>query len=289
MITPQSVIQDNGFIEIGGEPFENAEGAVNGPVSLVHALQVSSDVFFYELGLRMWNKNWLQQWSHELGIGRSTGLDIGGEGETLVPSKKWRDQLAAEGGAEGRPWSAGDNVQLATGQGDLQTNPLQMAVAYATLGTDGKVPTPHVGKAVEDAAGRPIKEFNELDEARRKVKIDPAYRQAILEGLHEAAQVSGGTAASVFGEFPIEIAGKTGTAERPGHGNQSWFISLSPYPSPDIVTVATIEEGGYGAESAAPAVEEILEALYSKQIEEAAEEGGEEGLSEETASEGSTG
>ena len=273
VITPQSVIQDNGYIEIGGEKFENAEGAINGPVALVRALQVSSDVFFYELGLRMWEKNWLQSWSHQLGIGRPTGLDIGSESEGLVPSRQWRDQLYEEGGTE-RPWSAGDNVQLATGQGDLQTNPLQMAVAYATLGTDGKVPTPHLGLSVEDAAGRPLKEF-EFPEPRRTIKIDPAYRAAIMEGLHEAAQVSGGTAASVFESFPIEIAGKTGTAERPGHGNQSWFIALSPYPSPDIVTVATIEEGGYGAESAAPAVEEILQALYSKQIEKAAENGGE--------------
>lgn len=278
VITPQTVIQDNGYIEIAEQKFENAEGVANGPVTLVPALRVSSDVFFYELGLRMWDKNWLQSWSHKLGIGRPTGLDIGSESEGLVPSKEWRDKLFEEGETD-RPWSAGDNVQLATGQGDLQTNPLQMAVAYATLGTDGKVPTPHVGMASEDAFGRPIKEFEFL-EPRREVKINPAHQQEILEGLHEAAQASGGTADGVFGEFPIQIAGKTGTAERKPKGSQSWFIALSPYPSPDIVTVATIEEGGYGAESAAPAVKEILEALYSKRLEKAAASGTEEGIVE---------
>lgn len=284
VITPSTVVEDPGYIELAGQKFENDEGAVNGSISLVHALQVSSDVFFYKLGLQMWNKNWLQNWSHKLGIGDTAGLDIGGEGETLVPSKAWRDKLAAEGLAEERPWSAGDNIQLATGQGDLQTNPLQMAIAYATLGTGGKVPTPHVGLSTEDAAGRPGEEF-EFAEPRRKVKIDAAYQRDILEGLHEAAQVTGGTAVDTFGEFPIPIAGKTGTAERPPNGTQSWFIALSPYPSPDIVTVATIEHGGYGAESAAPAVKEILEAVYSKQIEKAAETetGGEEEIVEETA------
>ncbi|MGE5408308.1 MAG: penicillin-binding transpeptidase domain-containing protein, partial [Syntrophothermus sp.] len=128
VITPQTPIVDNGYIELGGQKFENAGGVANGTLTLVPALQVSSDVFFYTLGLRMWNKSYLQAWSHALGIGRPSGLDIGSESEGLVPSRKWRDQLFAEGETE-RPWSAGDNVQLATGQGDLQTNPLQMAVA----------------------------------------------------------------------------------------------------------------------------------------------------------------
>jgi penicillin-binding protein 2 len=279
VVTPDTVIQDNGCIHLAGEPFCNAEGAINGPISLVHALQVSSDVYFYELGLRMWDKNYLQQWSNELGIARPTGFELGERDPPgLVPSRQWRDQLYKEGETE-RPWSAGDNVQLATGQGDLQTTPLQMAVAYATLGTDGKVPTPHVALAVQDATGRTLKEFH--DGVRRHVHIDPTWRADILEGLHEAAQVPGGTAAPVFEGFPIEIAGKTGTAERPGHADQSWFIALSPYPDPDIVTVVTIEEGGFGAHAAAPAAREILEALYSKKLEEASEspeEGSTEGL-----------
>ncbi len=62
-----------------------------------------------------------------------------------------------------------------------------------------------------------------------------------------------GTAAGIFGGFPVPIAGKTGTAERPGHADQSWFALLAPYPNHNIVTVVTIEEGGFGAESAAPA------------------------------------
>jgi penicillin-binding protein 2 len=271
VITPGSTIVDNGFIELAGQKFANAGGASYGTLSLVPALQVSSDVFFYTLGLRMWDKNFLQDWSHKLGIGDPTGLDIPGESEGLVPSKAWRDKLFAEGETE-RPWSAGDNVQLATGQGDLQTTPLQMAIAYAALGNGGTIITPHVGKEIRDAAGRVLKEFD--PGARRHVKIDPGSRQAILEGLHEAAQVEPGTAAGVFGGFPVPIAGKTGTAERPGHADQSWFISLAPYPNPNIVTAVTIEEGGFGAESAAPAVLQMLEAYFNKQASAVSTSGG---------------
>jgi len=272
-ITPDTVVQDNGQIEVGTDTFENAGGVAHGAVELRRALQVSSDVYFYLLGLDMWKTNELQEWAHELGIGRSAGLDLPEEGETLLPSRKWRNQLFEEELTD-RPWSAGDNIQLATGQGDLQTNPLQMALAYAALGNGGKIPTPHVGLEVEDAAGRVLKEFD--FKPQRKIHIDPGFRTAILEGLHAAAQEGDGTAASVFGGFPIPIAGKTGTAERPGHGDQSWFAALSPYPDPRIVTIATVEEGGFGAESAAPVVLQILEAIYDKQASAVSSAGGAE-------------
>jgi penicillin-binding protein 2 len=263
VITPASTIVDNGSITVGGETFSNAGGVANGALTLVPALQVSSDVFFYTLGLKMWDNGELQRWAHKLGIGRPTGLDLpvapGSEG--LLPSKQWRNRLFKEGGTE-RPWSAGDNIQLATGQGDLQTDPLEMAVAYAALGNGGTVVTPHVGMEVDDAAGRVLKEFE--PPSRRQVHIDPTYREAIMEGLHEAAQAPGGTSFSVFGGFPVEVAGKTGTAERPGHADQSWYIVLAPYPHPRIVTAVTIEEGGFGVESAAPAALQILEAYFKK-------------------------
>jgi penicillin-binding protein 2 len=271
VITPDEAINDPGQIEIGGMTFKNAGSQAYGPVALERALEVSSDVYFYTLGARMWDSGELQEWARELGIARWTGLDLPEEAEGLLPTKKWRDELAAEGLAEERPWSIGDNVQLATGQGDLQTSPLQMAIAYAALGNGGKIVTPHVGKEVEDAQGRVLHEFE--PKIRRRVAIDPGYRDAILDGLHAAAQGPEGTGTDVFGSFPIEIAGKTGTAERDGYGDQSWFAALSPYPNPRIVTIATVEQGGFGAEAAAPVVLEILEAIYAKQISEAANDG----------------
>lgn len=262
VITPSSVIEDGGSLTVGGESFQNAGGASYGSLTLVPALQVSSDVFFYTLGLDMWNTGQLQHWAHALGIGRPTGLDLPGAVEGLLPTRQWRNQLAAEGLAEGRPWSAGDNIQLATGQGDLQTNPLQMAIAYSAVANGGTVVTPHVGLQIDDAAGRVVKEFT--PKARRHVHFKQENRDVILEGLHEAAQAPGGTSYAVFGGFPIPVAGKTGTAQREGHADQSWYIVLAPYPNPRIVTAVTIEEGGFGAESAAPAALQILEAYFGK-------------------------
>jgi penicillin-binding protein 2 len=79
------------------------------------------------------------------------------------------------------------------------------------------------------------------------------------------------------------VAGKTGTAQRPPYADQSWYAVLAPYPDPKIVTVVTMEEGGFGVESAAPAARTILEAYFAKQLE------GENESKEGEAEEGPTG
>ena len=85
-----------------------------------------------------------------------TGIDLPGEVAGLLPTPQWRDQLYKEaqspnspggtsvvpGDPTDRPWTLGDNVNLAVGQGDLQADPLQMAVAYAAIGNGGDVVTP---------------------------------------------------------------------------------------------------------------------------------------------------
>ena len=272
VFTPSTVVDDTGKIEIAGQPFENSEGEINGPITLVPALEKSSDIFFYEQGYHMWKTDYLQEWSAKMGIGRPTGIDLplGPGAEGLVPSKKWTEEEEANGNPYIEPWGPGQNIQLAVGQGYLQTDPLEMAIAYSALGNGGTIVTPHLGKEVQDAAGRVLREID--PGPRRHVKIDPEYQRLIMEGLHDVTTGPGGTATKVFEGFPIPIAGKTGTAERgPLKGNQAWFISLAPYPNPNVVTVVTIEEGGFGAESAAPANLEILEALFGGKLKKEAE------------------
>ena len=126
----------------------------------------------------------------------------------------------------------GDNVNLAVGQGDLQADPLQMAVAYAAIANGGDVVRPHVGLRVTDPQGRTIQEIDPAP--RSHVDIDPSWRTTILDGLHEAAMEPGGTSYPVFGGYPVQIAGKTGTAERPGQADQSWYIALAPYRRPQV-------------------------------------------------------
>src|SRR3954447_26708507 len=265
--TPDTPYTDGGSFTLGGGlTLHNAGGAAYGTLSLRHAIQVSSDVFFYHLGAELnsaGDGQDLQRWAHRLGIGHKTGIDLPAEGSGLLPTKDWRDKLYKKKQTD-RPWSIGDNVNLAVGQGDLQADPLQMAVAYAAVANGGRVLRPHLGLRIEDAAGRAIQELHKPP--ARRLHINPSYRQAILDGLSAAAESPGGTSYPVFGEdssFPIKVAGKTGTAERPPNGDQSWYVALAPYPNPHYVVAVTIENGGFGAETAAPAAKQIIGALFN--------------------------
>jgi penicillin-binding protein 2 len=288
IITPSTPINDPGCISIGAakQQFCNAGKAVNGTVSLPRAIQVSSDVFFYTLGrdLNSLEGQPLQRMARRLGLGHTTGIDLPGEADGLVPDRRWRDlvgererrcrrrhhipltALAGCGISDMRPWTVGDNVNLAVGQGDLQASPLQMAVAYSAIENDGRVVRPHLGVAVEDSAtGR---ELQKIDPgAPRHVKLDPTARQAILQGLHAAASQPGGTSADVFKgwdqkDFPV--FGKTGTAQRPGHGDQSWYVCFVPNKSRPIVLAVTVEDGGFGAEAAAPIARVMLAQWFNQ-------------------------
>ena len=101
------------------------------------------------------------------------------------------------------------------------------------------------------------------------MKINASYRQAILDGLQAAAESPTGTSYPVFKDFPIKIAGKTGTAQRNGQGDQSWYVALAPYPNPRYVIAVTIENGGFGAEAAAPAAKKIIGNLFNVKVKNA--------------------
>jgi penicillin-binding protein 2 len=259
-ITPSTPLSDPGFLVVGDQKFENAGGVAHGVLSLVPALTVSSDVFFYQLGRDMNEKGMpLQLWAHRLGIGRKTGIDLPGEQPGRLPTPRWRDSWYKRGLTD-RPWSVGDNVNLSVGQGDLLANPLQMAVAYAAIANGGRVLRPRLGLRIEDATGRALQELDAP--TARRVKVSKANRDAILEGLHGAASAPGGTSTPVFQGFPIPVAGKTGTAEKGlGRADQSWYVALAPYPNPKYVVAVTDEAGGFGADTAAPMARRILAAL----------------------------
>jgi penicillin-binding protein 2 len=259
VITTSTPITDTGGLTVGGITFHNAGGGAYGTLSLPSALQVSDDVFFYTLGLRMNGTDQLQKWARRLGIGQATGIDLPGESSGLLPTPGWRNRLYRKGLTD-RPWSAGDNINLAVGQGDVQVDPLQLADAYATIGSGGTMVRPHVGMQVVDTAGRVVQEID--PPPRRHVPVNPQYRSAILEGLHMAAQAPGGTSYSVFGGFPVPVSGKTGTAQRTGQSDQSWYSVLAPYPNPRVVVTVTVERGGFGVESAAPIAEQILSQYF---------------------------
>ena len=125
---------------------------------------------------------------------------------------------------------------------------------------------PHLAYRAENQSGRVVQES--APAPQREVEIEPEWRDAIMDGLEAAAMEPGGTSYGVFAGFPVEVAGKTGTAERPPYGDQSWYVALAPADEPRIVVAATVEQGGFGADSAAPLVREILTTYFDVDAED---------------------
>jgi penicillin-binding protein 2 len=266
LIAPDTIFEDTGSLDIGGTVLHNAGGAANGPVDMSDALKVSSDVYFYNLGLRAraeGDHGQIQDWANRYGLGQRPGIDLPGASPGLIPTPAWRNRVFREHTNPfiDRAWTQGDNVNLAVGQGDVQVTPLQLARAYAALANGGTLVTPHLGDAIVGPDGRTVQRIR--PEPRRALHISDLTRETILGGLERAAMEPGGTSYSVFGSFPFPIAGKTGTAQR-GEGvpDQSWYAGIAPYRDPRIVVVATVERGGFGVEAAAPVVRRVMDDYF---------------------------
>jgi penicillin-binding protein 2 len=227
------------------------------------AFKVSSDIYFYLLGLKAKTNRGggqIQDWARRLGLGEPTEIDLPAEVEGLVPNPSWRNRLYREGLTD-RPWSAGDNINLAVGQGDLQADPLQMAVAYGAIANGGRVVRPHLAQQVESVTGEVLEEIRPAP--KRQLSMEEGTRDVIMDGLTRAAMEEGGTSYPVFGNFPFPVAGKTGTAERGTTiPDQSWYVAVAPADNPEIVVAVTIERGGFGVDAAAPVAARILERYY---------------------------
>ena len=153
--------------------------------------------------------------------------------------------------------------------------PLQMARFYALIANGGRLVHPHIAADVEEvgtkrATGRVLHSF--APGPAPSVNLDPVYLDAVRSGLYEATHASYGTSTAVFGNFPIPIAGKTGTAEKSvsvpgftGKMDQSWWCGYGPVENPEIVVCAVIENGGHGGTAAAPAALKVFESYFNVQ------------------------
>jgi penicillin-binding protein 2 len=238
-------------------------------MNLATALTKSCDTYFYQLGDAIYQLKGayghpLQRWAGRFGFGKKTGIDLPFEIPGLLPDQQtklayykqswvrksdptWRaDQI----------WHPGDQINLSIGQGDLEITPLQLAVAYAAIANGGTIVTPHVVADVERPGHKPISFAHPTHPVPG---LDPGVLTAIRQGLDGVTHDVDGTAYQVFGDFAVNVAGKTGTAQvfaPDGHElpSTALFASYAPADDPKIAVVAIINGGGHGGSVAAPAV-----------------------------------
>ena len=258
--------------------FKNWDPNVSQQMDMPTALAYSCDTYFYQLGDDFWSLpkdrgQPLQRWATVFGFGNPTGSDVGPEAPGLVPTIAWRQSYFKT--AIDKLWKPGNSIQLAIGQGDLLVTPLQMTRFYALLANGGKLVTPHVLMEVQSPNGSAVP-LPALPAPKSKGIVDPAALQVVQKGLWEATHLPFGTSYPVFGNFPVSIAGKTGTAEKvvslPGYlglQNQSWWCGYGPTNDAKLVVCAVIENGGHGGTAAAPAAAQVFASFFHVKIAQA--------------------
>ncbi len=230
----------------------------HGTMDLEESINYSCDIFFYSVGAAFYEQwrdyrdthkeeleseddvpNPFQDYIATWNFGTPTGVDMPGEAAGLIPDAAWK-RLTFSDTPEEALWQPGDMTNMSIGQGDLLVTPLQLCNAYATFAR-GKAITPHVFSHVIDSEGNPVVEYT-----AEEVELQPTYEQVhhdrVMDGLKRVVAREGG-----FGAIPVQVAGKTGTAEVAGKDDYSWFVGFAPADDPQYCAVCLVEQGGSGS------------------------------------------
>jgi len=279
ILSPTESLLCSPSVTLWGHTFNNWTPLIDQSMTLTTAIAESCDTYFYQVGDRFYKQpgSPLQMWAHRFGLAEPTGIDIGPEAQGSVPTPAaYCREHGGHGGAScntlARTWLPGYSISMAIGQGPVLVTPLQMTRFYAMIANGGKLVTPHVAEDVEESNGTVLRRF--AAQPPESTGVDPTALRDVQDGLEMATHATFGTGYGVFGSFPVNIAGKTGSAEKvvpvPGYPaglnlTQSWWCGYGPFDAPQVVVCAMVENGGEGAVAAAPAALKFFQAYFHKQ------------------------
>jgi penicillin-binding protein 2 len=268
-ISTDSTYEDTGKITLSGITFNNwyysQYGKVEGNVDVRQALARSNDTFFYRLAIAMGPEKLVEE-AHKFKMGQILGIDVPGEAKGLVPTPEWKLTQTKE------PWYPGNTINMSIGQGDVLTTPLQIAMMTTLIANDGRSNIPSIVSQIRNSDNKVIckrdyennkwegdfcKSLNINPTEPIQLGVDKQYLDLIQEGMHRVTK-TGGTGYPFF-QFPIDSAGKTGTAEtNPNDKPHAWYTGYAPYDNPEVTVTVLFEKGGEGSKVAAPVAKEIM-------------------------------
>ena len=261
VVDADSSVYCNGGVSLYGHRFRCWRAGGHGRVSLHEAIRQSCNVYFYLLGQKL-SLQQITEFSHRLGLGSTTGIELLGEVAGLVPSEEWKLRV------RGERWYAGETISLAIGQGPLLVTPLQLARAVGAVAT-GSIPRLHL---VKDEWSR--QQGQEL--ATSLEGLSPDNLALIRDAMWSVVNEGGtGRAARVV---DFEVCGKTGTAQTISSSARqllseesaqkfepnAWFVGFAPRDNPQIVVAVIVQRGGSGGSAAAPIAREVLRVYHEK-------------------------
>jgi len=278
--TPQQAISDPGFFNFGGHTFRDDKKGGHGLVDMYKSIVHSCDTYYYVLANDMGIDN-IANFMRQLGLGSRTGIDIEGESEGVLPSQEWKRKRFKR--PEQQKWYAGETISIGIGQGYNAYTPIQLAQATAAVANNGVMYRPHLVKHIENinTGERTVVEPQPL----RTIPLKPANVEVVKQAMVGVNKE--GTGARAFAGAEYVAGGKTGTAQvfslkggKYEHGkvqerlrDHALFIAFAPADKPTIALAVLVENGGFGAQSAAPIARQVLDYyLLGKAPKEAAAE-----------------
>jgi penicillin-binding protein 2 len=264
--TPQQTIFDPGFYNFGGHVFRDDKKGGHGAVDMYKSIVESCDTYYYMLANDLGIDN-IARFMGELGLGRRTGIDIEGEAEGTLPSPEWKKKRFKK--PEQQKWYAGETISIGIGQGYNAYTPIQLAQAVATLANNGVMFRPHLVQFITDSrtGKKTLIEPQPLKKLDWKPEHIEVIKQAMI-GVNKA-----GTGARAFAGAEYVSGGKTGTAQvfslkgadykhhalKQELRDHALFIAFAPAEAPKIALAVLVENGGFGAQAAAPIARQILD------------------------------
>lgn len=268
--TPHQSISDPGYFNFGNHLFRDDKKGGHGTVDMYKSIVHSCDTYYYMLANDMGIDN-ISKFMAQLGLGERTGVDLGRDGASeskgILPSQEWKRQRFKK--PEQQKWYAGETISIGIGQGYNAYTPIQLAQATAVIANNGVMFRPHiVGQIIDAKTGekRPV-EPQPIRDLHLKPQNIEVIRRAMV-GVNKE-----GTGARAFAGAPYESAGKTGTAqvyslkgaEYKAHSvkkdlrDHALFIAYAPADKPKIALAVLVENGGFGAQSAAPIARMVMD------------------------------
>lgn len=267
-IPTDQVFDCEGTFQVPGQPTPLHDWLPQGHGKLTEtvALAESCDVVFWQIGvtLNARDPNLLPTTAKAFGYGSKTGIvGLSSDDETagLVPDPAWLQQTQNAG------WSPVDAANLAIGQGFFQATPLQMAAASAAVADSGQRLQPRLVASVIQPDGQTV--FSSSVKVVGTLPLSADHLAVLQAAMLGPTTDPRGTSYKVFGQFPILVAGKTGSAESGSASPHAVFMAYAPASplsgapvTPRIAMATLIENQGHGADFAAPIVKDMMATFF---------------------------
>src|SRR5881398_389900 len=246
-------------IQVGNVTFHNWKKGDRGALNFNQALTESCDTWFYQVGIKTGSAA-IIDWSLKLGFGAKCGIPLRGEAEGRIPNDEYMKAT------HGRRILNGDIANMSIGQGDIQVTPLQMAQAMGVIANGGTFYQTRLDLDVS-LADRHVATAYQV-RAKRTLDLSSDTSDQLRTGMINLVNGSGGTAhqASLYN---VEVAGKTGTAQRGPKNKErtaAWFAGFLPADQPRYA-FAAVYEGDvgskvHGGSAAAPMIADVFKDIY---------------------------